>query len=275
MASVINRTGGHLWWAFAGVALTQILVGCAHAPIPQESPDPVPPELQCDLFGSSPNNDEAARIGTLFERPRNGAGLLRNLKLAYDQDLFVQAGFYTDENLKKFFAGTSVEWDKPRSSAYVKSTSQHILITSDDPELTGLIINMSRVCAPEVKSVSPKHFVVDHLSYSGTANLYVNYVAGLTVAEIRAVFGTENSGGPDDGYVCDQFGGPPPDLLPTNMGSLTYFDAEKQRRNDSLTWQSELKFMIPLQPVTGPIFRPSRLNDTDGVERIVNSQLGK
>jgi hypothetical protein len=35
---------------------------------------------------------------------------LRNFKYALDNDLFLREGFYSDENLKKFFAATRISW---------------------------------------------------------------------------------------------------------------------------------------------------------------------
>lgn len=43
-------------------------------------------------------------------RPTTALEVLRNFKLALDNDLFLRDDFYTDENLGKFFAANQVSW---------------------------------------------------------------------------------------------------------------------------------------------------------------------
>ena len=45
-------------------------------------------------------------------RPTTAIEAWRNLKFALDNDLFLRDDFYTDENLKKFFAATQISWQE-------------------------------------------------------------------------------------------------------------------------------------------------------------------
>jgi len=47
-------------------------------------------------------------------RPTTAIEAWRNLKFALDNDLFLREDFYTDENLKKFFAATQISWQENR-----------------------------------------------------------------------------------------------------------------------------------------------------------------
>jgi hypothetical protein len=47
---------------------------------------------------------------TTVNRPTTAIEAWRNLKFALDNDLFLREDFYTDENLKKFFAATQISW---------------------------------------------------------------------------------------------------------------------------------------------------------------------
>ena len=49
---------------------------------------------------------------TTVNRPTTAIEAWRNLKFALDNDLFLREDFYTDENLKKFFAATQISWQE-------------------------------------------------------------------------------------------------------------------------------------------------------------------
>jgi hypothetical protein len=47
-----------------------------------------------------------------IDRPTTAVEVWRNLKFALDNDLFLRDEFYTDENLRRFFAATQITWQE-------------------------------------------------------------------------------------------------------------------------------------------------------------------
>jgi hypothetical protein len=82
------------------------------------------------MLGPSTHAEAIARVGALFKRPGSVADLLRNLKLAYFQDVFIQSGFYADSNLT-ILRGCFQEFrhvSPHYSEVYALSVSAHLVL---------------------------------------------------------------------------------------------------------------------------------------------------
>ena len=58
------------------------------------------------------NNDSTVtkEVLAMINRPATITDLLQNIKFALEHDLLLQKDFYTDENLKRFFRTSKIEW---------------------------------------------------------------------------------------------------------------------------------------------------------------------
>jgi hypothetical protein len=65
--------------------------------------------VRCAESGGSGNSLLAA-----IDRPATAIEALRNLKFALDHDLFLRDDFYSDDNLRKFFAAGKISWEPLR-----------------------------------------------------------------------------------------------------------------------------------------------------------------
>jgi hypothetical protein len=68
--------------------------------------------VQTQPAGCAEPSDFRGKSMTTVNRPTTAIEAWRNLKFALDNDLFLHDDFYTDENLKKFFAATQISWQE-------------------------------------------------------------------------------------------------------------------------------------------------------------------
>jgi hypothetical protein len=57
------------------------------------------------------SGDSGNRLLATIDRPTTAIEALRNLKFALDHDLFLRDDFYSDDNLRKFFAAGKISWE--------------------------------------------------------------------------------------------------------------------------------------------------------------------
>jgi hypothetical protein len=258
----------------AMVCVLMLAGAVACAPVSTRAPTTAPPEPTCGPLGPSADPEAIARVGALYARPENVTEFLGNLQLAYDQELFIQPGFYDDANLEKFFAGSSVQWGPPRPLRAPPNTARDIVISSDAPAFPRLTVSIERACLPKYRSASPQHPKIYALAYNARLELRVAAVPGFTVGATREVFGTRNWGGLVLDQLNDEFGGPDRPAPHTYKGTLDYEDEQREQRPDAAAWRNAVTFVVaPNLNDSG--LEAARLNEPDRIERIEVWQAGK
>jgi hypothetical protein len=231
-----------------------------------------PPEPACGSLGPSTEPHSIARVGALFSRPENVSQLLQNLKLAYEKDLFIQSGFYDDENLMKFFAGAAVKWGGSRPLTGAKTSARDIVITSDTQVFPQLTIKMLRYCTPLYRHVSRDHNDVYSAAEGASLSLQVKAIPGFTVSAVRTVFGAETDIQIDYGVINDGVSGPMTSGI-TPTGQLIYNDEYAATHIETLVSTNEVTFVVTLDFDRTPT--PRRVHDTNYIESILVRQIGR
>jgi hypothetical protein len=130
-------------------------------------------------------------MASLFERPITGAGLLRNLKVAWDKKLLVQPGFFDDTNLMRFFNGTAVVWDKPTPGMEADWTIRTGTLTIDSKVFPNVTVGL-RQSHHVVKEQRAPTFNVVIPAYTqdiGSIAMHVESVSGFTWGAVKQSFG--------------------------------------------------------------------------------------
>ena len=202
-----------------------------------------PRKLACGPLGPSDDKEAISGIGSLYERPATVEQLLKNLKIAFDNDLFLQPGFYDDGNLSKFFAATKVTWGEPkRLVAWDPTTSaRRIWISADNGVIEHMTVYLGRSCNRDLKyEPQSKADVVDHAAESGGGTLEMNEIL-LPLDTVRAVFG-EGWGYKEDKGLSDHG----PSYEPTTKGSVIYTQDQSRKPPDSRLARDTVTFELRL-----------------------------
>jgi hypothetical protein len=208
----------------------------------------------------------AHEISLLYERPSDVAGLLRNLKVAFDRDLLLQPEFYDDANLLKFFAGSRVKHDQPNPQLARGATEQSFEVVSGSGALTRMSIRLKRSCASVAAYDTPAGHFPPHARLGAGATLEVAGVQGFTLGPVRAVLGRETTAWFDHGIATDGA-----TYVPTSKGRVIYEVRDRIDAARSKIEISSVTFLVKPDPPIGPDERPpqaERFTDSDGVQRI-------
>ena len=198
-----------------------------------------PRDVSCGIH--SPGQTYSAQeISAMFDRPVDVKQLLRNVKLAMDKDLLLQPGFYTDENLLKFFNGTRVT-RSTRNPQTKNNTWRNFEVTTDHQSFPGTTVELLRSCQLKPGFTSASGSVPDHIAAGAVVDIPMEDVPTFTVDVVRSVFGSKGSSSVDFGENTD--GG---HHTPTSKGTLTYGDGAKERSAQSDVERSSVTFFIKL-----------------------------
>ncbi len=105
--------------------------------------------------------------------PKNSAQLLRNLKLAFDRGSLLDPEFFSDNNLIRFFNGTSVRWH------VLTPPDMYVADITTDPSLVG------------IKEISVRTWKNGAPLLDGAVRIEVDAASELTLGGVRKVFGRE------------------------------------------------------------------------------------
>jgi len=136
-----------------------------------------------------PPTHSAEQMAGMFERPTTVAALLRNLKVAVDDNLQAEPGFTTDANLLKFFNGSTVRHEQVGVHGYDFNV-QNAFVTITDPAFPQMTVEVEQGL---VRIVGRSNTPVRIKRY-GAIQMSVAAVPEFTVAAVRAVFGPETVG---------------------------------------------------------------------------------
>ncbi len=67
--------------------------------------------VSCGAEVSAQARDRVASSYSSIQTPRAPIDIMRNLKIAIDDQLFLRRDFYTDETLTRFFGSSKIRWD--------------------------------------------------------------------------------------------------------------------------------------------------------------------
>ena len=176
----------------------------------------------------------------MFDRPKDIEHLLRNLKLAMVKDLLLQPGFYSDENLLKFFNGAQVTWSTP--TPHMNNMTWKLFKVAIDrnvfPEMTVELLRSCKLTPAYASSSGP---VPARISAAASVEIPVDAVPGFTVNVVRSVLGAESTTAIDNGQGTD--GG---HYTPESKGSLVYEDTAKETYAQSQIERSSITFFVKL-----------------------------
>src|SRR6185312_3885768 len=166
---------------------TAICLGFALVEVADGEQKPVQPDL-ASLPHVPRQEYSAEQIRSLFRRPASFGELLRNLKVAVDDDLILQPAFNDDALLETFFAGVAV---RREAVPYLTGSysAEDVHVTIDDarfPKMTAVLRQGQHV---QLAHDSARGHVPEHLSRSGFIELNVASVPGADVRTVRDVFG--------------------------------------------------------------------------------------
>ena len=122
----------------------------------------------------------ASNVEQGINRPRNIEQLLSNIKTVFDRELLLDPAFYSNDNLMTVFDGTSVQWH----SAILPDTREAVVTLG--PSLAG------------IKSVSVRMWKGPGLSRGVYIDVQVAPSSGMTLGDVRKVFGGETATIPRD-----------------------------------------------------------------------------
>jgi hypothetical protein len=196
-----------------------------------------PKDVSCGIHSPS-QTYSAQEIDTMFDRPRDLEHLLRNLKVAMDKDLFVQAGFYTDANLMKLFNGTHVTWSTPSGQGQ-DNTWRLFKVTTDPGVFPGMTVELLRSCRLEPAYTSASGAIPAHVRAGGSVTVRVESVPGFTVDGVRRAFGTETQN------LMESDAGPHGRYDRTIKGSLNY-----ERRAHADIERNSSQFVIKIDSLS-------------------------
>ena len=147
----------------------------------------IPEWLQGRASDTDPGSpvETSSTIDALCQRPKNVSEFVQNLKLIWDQKLLTQPAFFRDKSLMCFFGGVSTTWKKgPIGTA--DSSRRSVKITLNENIFPHVTIEAQIFYNKEAAvSVLPAR-----LEYMGVLSLNVEATSGLTLKEVRSVFGS-------------------------------------------------------------------------------------
>jgi hypothetical protein len=208
----------------------------------------------CTRSGVGPPKLSASQLEAMFSRPASGADLLRNLKLAFDQDWLLQPAFYDDAILLKFFDGQRVVWKKPDSEVTKDATRDPVEVTITAKAFEGMTVSLLRSCSRVKGYDLPEGHVPPHLRPAGLVELQVASIADVTLSAVRNVFGREMKSYFDYGRGTD--GGR---YTPTIKGTLLY-ESPNEGHSPGLGFKKRTaKFLVKRDPEAATRDRPGPL----------------
>jgi hypothetical protein len=200
--------------------------------------------------------------GALFERPMNFRQLLSNLKLATDKNFFLEQGFYTDENLLKFFGGSKVVKSSRNTSDPRTFTQRIFRMVGGEGDLLQVKAEILKSCQLISHYPSPGGEVPTHVRAISGVVIDMAAVPAATVGAVRAVFGKESRAELDTGETFDgNF------VALVSKGSLRYEKDGKAASADSELKKSSVTFVVAL-PSGVPKTPARRIVDEDLIQRV-------
>ena len=215
------------------------------------NPDSYPPRAY-DITQLS-----APELMALFNSPSNSRDLLINLKLLSDRDLLVQANFFKDEVLLRFFGASKITWENDARTFHSYTRSNH-LEARYGPSRTARISELSGALADVTVEISNSPVCKGWRSKPISP---MKWWPPTTVDSGHVKIDLSRANGPDVGLVKEIFGPDPaesePSVYPDAYGTLSfpakvaYVDTEKQR-NSSPFFQHKVEFIPQVQDGVRP-----------------------
>jgi hypothetical protein len=128
-------------------------------------------------------------IGSVVQRPKSFGELLRNLKVAWDNNFVVLPAFFIDDNLRTFFNASSITWG-PSSLLPPGSTPPGLpqaLVVPDAAVFSATTIFLTYALSQNPSEAALK---------SGRFIVKLDPKSNLTLGAVREVFGKESSTSP-------------------------------------------------------------------------------
>lgn len=257
----VSKGGRHL----GVLAATLLGTACAHtslqvpgAPTGATNPDPYleprgatpekpKPEVLKKIVCADPANFppraydipqlSAAQLMALFESPTNTRQLLNNVKLLSERDLLVQAAFFDDAVLQKFFGAAAISWEKTGRPGF--SRPPHVQVAfgptrvAHTSGLSGTVVNVavrvvsSQTCMGWRQTASPPAAWWPPTSFdSGYMQIDVSRLNDLDVGLVKDILGADPDEAPA-GVIAYEVG----DGVSSRPGSVTYINHEKERHS--------------------------------------------
>jgi hypothetical protein len=196
-------------------------------------------------------------LQSMFQEPHDVRELLRNLKLAWSQDLLLQPAFYDPGVLKRFFAGTAVTWKEPRNP--LTEGVGYVVGEVDRTVIPGGAIRVETRCW-QIDVKSKTGGIKSTAELHGFISLTGGPFSGMTLRVIRDVFGSETRNEIDYGGV--EFGVV---YGPTTKGRVTYVDQLKEQSEGVALGTT---FVFPYQPAQTDPKLSSKLIDDDVAQSV-------
>jgi len=175
----------------------------------------VPRDASCGIGRAEMHS--AQQIGAMFARASDLGQLLRNLKLAADDSLFLETHFYTEENLLKFFGASKVLTTTPNTSDPNTFVQREFKVFGSAGEGSAVTVNILKSCQLITHYRGPAGEVPTHVRTISSMTINLPSASPVTVSAVRSVFGRETRMELDTGETLD---GMP--VAVTSKGSLHY-----------------------------------------------------
>ena len=125
----------------------------------------------------------------LFKEPHDAPQLLKNLKLAWEQDLLLQLSFYEQAMLQKFFAGSTITWKHPWTP--LLPDVGYVVGELDSQVMQGMSVRIESRCW-RTANKSPSGKDSSTLTVIGTITITGGPLYEMNLKLIRDVLGSES-----------------------------------------------------------------------------------
>lgn len=188
-----------------------------------------------------------------FAKPSDLTGLMRNLKVALDENLLLQPAFYDARNLEKFFGGARVSPEQPQPPQ-LTGEWQGITTLTGTAAFGGLTARLQRTCESiDQQGGTPR------ARLTGAARIDVAGLTDFSVARVRASLGKETASYLDYGFHTN----------PKTKGRLVYARPGSPV-SGAMPGTSRVAFIVKLDltPRTDHAPAGELFSGTDVIERI-------
>ena len=192
-----------------------------------------------------------AELVVRFTEPNELAGLLRNLRVALDEDLLLQPAFYNGQVLQKIFGDVRMNREETSSSVLTTGARQEITTLTGVGTFHGLSVKLTHSCFVSAGG-SPRKTNV-----AGAGQIEVAALPNFTVARVREVLGREAASSSDYGFHA----------VPKSKGRLVYV-RRGSPVSGAMPGTSRMAFMVKLDPKPTDASGSKLFSDTEVIDHI-------
>jgi hypothetical protein len=203
----------------------------------------------------------------LFRRPESVPELLRNLQIAWANNLLAQPAFFDDASLMKVLNAKAKAWDKQiidKSGEYSRRSG---IITLDARIFPNAIVRVVSIHHVAKAQSSPAIHVniPAYVEDMGAVEMNVESSPGFTWAAVKAAFGPHAE---DQGDQAIYEGFPPPAVKPEGKAWMRYLHPGEDPAKFGIALRPEAMFIIKPDavPDLSDLKVPRRPKDNDEVK---------